>query len=237
MAINIAGTSDYLRRQASFPTTAQLDAFTVMCWVSLTVNDNSYQAIWVLQGANFATPYIGLWFDWLSGDGLDGDSVNCFTNDGADKANLQGEGPVLALNTWYHEALVRDGGTITLYHSSEDLVTDCVKQFEIAADPTFSPANLYIGSDTLNEDLNGRVESFKFYTDPLQVNEIREERDHHRIVRPEGVFESHPLIYNDRDETGNSREFTENGTVTYEQGPAIANDQILTPTFVGSFPG
>lgn len=225
MAVRFDAVADRLLRTANV-----IDynaVYTVCCWVNLTTNSASDQAIFFL-GANDGFQNYDEW-------GCTGASptFQC-TIDSSAIATSQVTGSVMTAGTWYHFAAVRTSVTQVLVYI--DGVVDITNNHGSVAGRTAATRQEFGGAESTNGDtFNGRVFAMKAWSTNLSVAEINQERFTILPCRWEslvGWWSGFPGSgERARDYSGLARNFTESGTLTDEDPPPVAygGSGILEP--------
>jgi len=89
-----------------------------------------------------------------------------------------------------------------------------------------SNARLWIGNDKFDEPFDGRVAAVKIWEAALTADELRQERWSYAPRRTANLWACYSIIdlapgNFGLDMSGNGRDLTANGTLTYEDGPPI----------------
>lgn len=133
-------------------------------------------------------------------------------------------GSALALNTWYHLAMVRESATsLKLY---VDGVLDATATQSISGRNTILRMELGAESSADIGPMNGRVAGIKAWSVGLTQPQVANERFTlipRRLANPYAWWPCFPGITDRlRDYSGNGRNWTEGGTLTDEAGPPVA---------------
>lgn len=217
MALALDAAGDWIQRTTSLPAA---NAFTVCGWGRPVAAIGDDEVITILSNntgsENHGYGYLG--GSWCIFNAVDPFSV--FSR------------PVPGSGEWFFWALRADGSNIIGDYAR---LTDTTIETITETYRTFTPAGLVVGADftgggSLN--FNGRLAAVKVWDAALSTAEIERER---WTIRPQRMANLHiwsPLFLNSTDFSGNGRNWTEGGTLAWEDGPPISWGSILqTPGF------
>lgn len=173
-------TSQY----ASFSTNpvSNVSAGTVMCWVYLTSNTANYIFTKQHLGVNtWSTFSIGNYVS-SGGNETTGTAGKIYWHGQNGEIQAASTG-VLAINTWYHVAVVFNSTTATFYINGVfDSTTNGNYTVGTDTSPTFTAIGLSPGSDY---GLNGSIGTFMYFTRNLSASEIA--TNYNALVRRYGL--------------------------------------------------
>jgi len=203
---------DYLSYASPFDHNA---AYTVMLWAYLTQDTNDYGHFFHVGGTY---GYDG------NGDaiGYDVDGVTFRLTSAGGTVSSFNTGTALALNTWYHLAMVRSSATaLTAYIDS---VLDITASASDVSGRTAS-ANAHVGNYNVFYPAAARHAGLKIWTAALTTDEIKAESYSFMPQRWSNLWGCYPLFDHTNphiDYSGNARDMTVNGTFTTNDNPPIA---------------
>jgi hypothetical protein len=211
-AVRFDASGDYLRK-----TTSLLDynaAYTFCFWVYLASNTSAgYQAILTLSGGGSA-------YDELF---IDGSRV--LSLEVGNGSSTKVTGATLALSTWYHITVVRESTTsIKVYLDGSSTPTITNTQ---SVSGRIAIGNLSFSTNAFSEWADCRAAYARAWTAALSTAELAAEKNSATAVKasPWAVWS---LQTNGTDSSGNSRDLTAGGTLTYsEAGPNLP--LVITP--------
>lgn len=190
---------------------------TLMAWVYLSVDTNSYSGMFTYNNGS----------QYFFGTGATGTRLNFF------EGGNDTPGSELALATWYHVAIVAaaggGGSRIAYLNGVQDLA---------ATGDDITGGTLFVGNNSGGLLLNGRMAAVKAYSTTLTQAQIRQEMRQYLPYRTANLFAFWPLLTAAQgtiDFSGNAHPLTSNGTPTTEDGPPIpwSRGQIVTvPTVI-----
>ncbi len=204
-AVRVDNSADTLSRTTDLPATA---SFTMMAWVRLVVDTNSFSAIFH-YGRNDTT--------------ADDEEMWLQTNTDGTTLNLDVPGAsivlgsALTVGTWYHLAVVKSGTAYTAYLNGTSDIT--------ATGNAPTSARLDVMNDQWVEQLNGRMCAVKIYEAALTQAEILNEMRSYRPKRTANLYGWWPMLSAGDgavDYSGNGRDWTVGGTLTTEDGPPVS---------------
>lgn len=210
MAIRFDASGEYLLRTTGLPPIA---SWTGMGWFYLAADTNQYATCIAFGDA----PGTGNFY-----------SLGTFT-DGLTIASWNGvdelTGTTLSLGVWYHLAITVAGtgaGQYKLYlNGAVDITSDGFA--------SVTAAQLYVGTDSGNVSahrLDGGASALKFWDVALTQAEIQQEMLTIRPQRFASLNAWYPCFFGSgeraRDYSGLGRNWTENGTLTDEDGPPVS---------------
>lgn len=197
MAAVLDASGEYL----SFAGT-QLDArndYTWMTWVR-TTNAGVWQGV-----LSFSVGEGGNQYETL--EITDADGFTLYAMD-----NQVGVGGTVPLNTWIHVAVVKSGTTLMLFRNGVQTITiGSLSDFDLTAG-----AMLWGHWSTGNDQLLGRLSYSRAWSAALSQSEIAAERDSATPVRTASLWGAWPLQTDANDASGNARNLTVNGSVTWD---------------------
>jgi len=183
-------------------TTLAANVARTMCgWFYISADTNDYAAF--MQMANDGSIWVG-----LTSDGVSIELWNGWTSD---------YGSTLDVGTWYHIALTwASGGNTYAYVNG-------VQDASLSAGNIGANETMSVGNDAWAQQFNGRVAALKIWTAQLSQAEIAQEMN---TIRPQRTANLHgwwPCLpgatERDNDYSGNGRDWTQNGTLSDEDGP------------------
>jgi hypothetical protein len=154
-------------------------AFTVTCWVHLTVNRVSWSTIWSFD--NTATDRA-----WL-GTSSTGNRLYFWDEVGLN----DNTGPTLATGVWTFVGVAVNGANGSIYY--RDSSTTLSTSSWTTGNTTLSMQNLTIGTDLDGSWLNGRVAALKIWTATLTQAEIDAESWQYVPARGQDLRAWYPL--------------------------------------------
>jgi hypothetical protein len=202
-------------------------AYTVMCWAMVSVDRNTWSAVWSSDSST--SNYVYLATD------SDGVTMKAWTLVGGNERIING--PAMTVGTWYRFALVVNGATATLYHGTASGALSAPQSTTwqtIASTTTFR-----IGADPFSgEWLNGRVAAVKHWSVALTQAEVERELSQYLPDRTANLVRFHPFVANETaDHSGNTRTLSGGATTTREDGPPIpwhaASPRVVLPAAGG----
>ena len=142
------GTGDYLSFSASSDWQFATGDFTIEFWIRIGAG-SAYQTIWdfnytsngcvLIQTTNDSSPKMRVFLDY----GRTSDYITDAT--------------AFSLNTWYHYAIVRSSGTVTIYRNGTSTVSGSMPgDVDASASPTIG-----IKAGTTDYPLNGYLDDFR----------------------------------------------------------------------------
>ena len=142
------GTGDYLSFSASSDWQFATGDFTIEFWIRIGAG-SAYQTIWdfnytsngcvLIQTTNDSSPKMRIFLDY----GRTSDYITDAT--------------AFSLNTWYHYAIVRSSGTVTIYRDGTSTVSGSMPgDVDASASPTIG-----IKAGTTDYPLNGYLDDFR----------------------------------------------------------------------------
>lgn len=206
MAVVCDADGERLNRSASLP---PVNAFTICGWARLASAFSTDQVVALLSKSDGAENHgIG----HLSGIGW---CVFNSTDPPTTFSTTPGAGE------WFFWALMADGSTITGHYAR---VTDAAIETITETFRTFTPFDLSVGSDFAGggtTDFKGRIAAVKVWDAALSTAEVAQERWTIVPKRMANINLWSPLFLTGKDLSGNGRDWTENGALTWEDGPPI----------------
>lgn len=212
-AVRFDASGDYLRK-----TTSLLDynsAYTFCFWVYLASNTGSgYQALLTISAGGSA-------YDELF---IDGSRV--LSLEVGNGSSTKVTGATLALSTWYHVTVVRESNAsikVYLDGSSTPTITNT-----LSVSGRTAASNLSFSTNAFSEWADARIAYARAWASALTTTELAAEKNSATAVKasPWAVWS---LQTNGTDSSGNSRDLTAGGTLTYsEAGPDLP--LVITPT-------
>ena len=129
--------------------------------------------------------------------------------------------PEISNDVWYFAWAIFD--------AAYDVTADCLAIGDAptaghtaTSAKTFTPATMELGTCSFySQNFVGSIAAYKHWSAVLTPTEIQQERWLYRPKRLESLHLWSPLIVNSRDYSGNGRDWTEGGTLTWEDGPPI----------------
>ncbi len=211
-AVRFDASGDYLRK-----TTSLLDynaAYSFCFWVYLASNTGAgYQALLTLSGGGSAY------------DELFIDASRVLSLEVGNVSTTKVTGATLALSTWYHITVVRESATsIKVYLDGSSTPTITNTQ---SVSGRIAIGNLSVATNAFSEWADHRAAYARAWTAALSTAELAAEKNSATAVKasPWGVWS---LQTNGTDSSGNSRDLTAGGTLTYsEAGPNLP--LVITP--------
>lgn len=168
------------------------NVYTVICWVRLAVDRDTYQTVWVLDVGSATT---GIYLETNS----DGTTLGVWSS-----ASATAQQPIsLAVDTWYQTAVVVNGTTVTHYREAAGNTLTSGSVTLTGANP---PTRLIIGDDGGGTAwLNGNVANFKVYGAALSQSEIEAELASWTAVRTSNLLRHHKF------QTAEATDYSGNG--------------------------
>ncbi len=211
-AVRFDASGDYLRK-----TSGLLDynaAYTFCFWVYLASNTGAgYQALLTLSGGGSA-------YDELFVDGS-----RVLSLEVGNGSSTKVTGATLALSTWYHITVVRESTTsIKVYLDGSSTPTITNSQ---SVSGRIAIGNLSFATNAFSEWADHRAAYARAWTSALSTAEFAAEKNSATAVKasPWAVW---PFQSDGNDTSGNSRDLTAGGTLTYsEAGPDLP--LVITP--------
>lgn len=196
MAVVLNAANEYLRYAAPFNNASD---YTWMAWVRFAQN-NTWQGILSVSVGEGNNQYETL---EATPDG----NLELYSSSGA----VSSQTVTYSTNTWYHLTMVRSGTTLTCY-------IDGVPSLTVSgAGINLSAGDLLWGHWSLTSDpLNGRISYSRAWTAALTSTEILTERLATSAVRTADLWGDWPLQTAVTDISGNGRNLTTNGTITWD---------------------
>ena len=223
MAVRFDASTDFLKRTTGHPS---MTVFTVCCWVRVRSSIASWSPIW------------SLWADSTNNMMLYAKGNSYFSV--IDKYDEFPTAINLTAETWYHIAWPRPGNaqSTTYYYRTAGATSYSTRNYT-----SETPTNTSItqhqtgGVDDYDEYLNGEVAALKIYSGvALSLAQIWNESQYYIPVRTSNLFIWSPFVEKDettfRDYSGNGRNWTEGGTVTYVDGPPIPWRPVKRKLFI-----
>ena len=195
MAIRFDANGDYLTRTTSLPGASYPLTVSMWIWFAAAPTDEGFFTI----GA-------GTWFYAYA---------NSSSEWGLDTPGMSAANGSIAATTWYWVTLVVNDA-----NSSVALSVDGSVVVSGSPGTSFTPTDLQIGEPGASF-MNGRHAHFKMWTAGLTAAELAQERYSARPRRSANLHLWSPLFKNTKDYSGNARDWTENGTLAYEDGPPV----------------
>jgi hypothetical protein len=214
-----------LSRSANLPDDA---SFTVTFWYyHINTGGGSNNYYWNLFKLTDGTDYRQLYYNQTSDRiGLEWDT-----------SQYQAIIDSITNNTWYFCAMTCTGvasGDIDAWADTRDVYPMASATSDSAA-TAITPTSMELSSNTSTNFLNGRLAAVKIWDAVLTASEIEQERYSYIPKRTSNLNLFSPLIDNVKDYSGNGRDWTETGTVLWEDGPPIPwGSAILINTDVGT---
>jgi len=209
MSITVSSSANYLGRTTDLP---GADKFTFMCWVrfdSLSVTEPIFARSQASGQAFF----------------LFKNSTNVFAHRIGSSSAALGSASISA-GTWYHIALTRDTDPATNEH---DIYVDGVKDIDNDVNNTWDEDEMQLGRNKrFSAQMNGEIAAVKLWDGVVltQAQIVQEMWQYLPIHQLGSLHIWSPFV--DQDDTqfidysGNGRNWTENGTITIDDGPPIA---------------
>jgi hypothetical protein len=147
-----SATGQYLTAATNTQFNLGSSNFTVEAWVYPTAF-NTYNYIYSRDGATNATSEIDFYF------GATGNIAANFYS-GSSNYNANSSGGALTLNRWQHVALVRNGGTLTIYVDGTSVATNSSLS-TLAANTTTIAANILNSAGAANRGMQGYCSNFR----------------------------------------------------------------------------
>ena len=205
LAVRFDDAADYVQRTTDMPSS---QTFTAMGWYYISVS-TAVPNFWVLSVA-------GKWVFCGRESGTAYTEAN-YTGIGFEAAN----GSALGTETWYHISMTRqDGGADPPINYWLNGVVDATIT---PADADWTPDNMQIGlwSGSGNQ-FNGRCAGFKLWSGlVLSEAQIQAEMTQYYPILKTSLYMATPFNGNILDISGNERNWTGAGALTYEDGPPI----------------
>lgn len=227
MAVRFDASADYLSR-----TTNLLNynsAYTVCFWVYLSTDTNYYTHYWAICAS--ATEAVNDYqnSDFVGGN-IDGTSVRVGAYVGG--SGSDGIGTSLTTATWYHIAVRRSSASLLEAFLNGTLDATCTQD----TTGRTAVAGEYMGRfNGTGFEMNGRVAHYRSWDRALSDAEIRSESLSSFPVTLDSIRHVNPMYPGERTyEQLKGQSFTENGTLTDEDGPkpAIASIRYRVPARV-----
>jgi hypothetical protein len=132
----------------------------------------------------------------------------------------------LVAGEWYFWCIRRSTTTdltADVYRYSTGAWTQAV---ETIAAASFTPNVMYLGNDSYGEWFDGRHAAFKLWNNFLSLDEVKREAFSIRPVRTTDLLQWTPAVDSTlanvgKDYSGNGRDWTQNGTLSVEDGPPV----------------
>ena len=209
MAVRLNAT--YARRTSGLPSKT---AYTIAFWY-MRVGAGTTQPIVSLEDNTAGSPgyYHSIWVDPnVSGVSLDGQ--------GGESSRIQIMASYPTQGSWYYVVLA---GDVTNFYGGIFAPTTAISLTSYQQNGAFTPLGLGIGRSTAwPTDADQRVAGLKVWNVKLTDAELEVER---RSIRPVTQLASlnswHPMFADTKDYSGLAGDFTETGSLTYEDGPPI----------------
>lgn len=212
MSVRTFGTGEYLKRTANLPTST---AFTFCGWSKMTriTGAGSFQ-YWGVENADATSsaylllgyPETGNFEVSTSGTG----GAVSFASNPTDE-------------TWFFWALTCSGTGVGSLNGYWAYVTDTTFKTAAARGASFTTARVTLGNDSYDEWMNASYFAVKLYDAVLTSTELWQEMQTVRPVRTANLNIWSPLwdINDEKDYSGNGRDWTSSGTLSSEDNPPI----------------
>lgn len=208
MAVRFDATGEDYTSTSSPPAGS---AFTIVCWVKISTDRNTWSAAWSSDSSTSN-------YSYLSTDS-DGTTMKWWTLVGGNERTING--PNMSMGTWYRFAAVCNGANATLYYgtASGSLSTGTSATWQTLATST----TFRVGADPFSgEWLNGAVAALKHYSTDLTQAEVERELAQYLPSRTANLVRIHPFITNETaDYSGNGRTLSGGTGTAREDGPPI----------------
>ena len=126
-----------------------------------------------------------------------------------------------AAGDWFFWALVTNDGADVARAIWSPATSETIYTASAATSANSNVASIYLGSNNSSEYWNGRVAHAKVWAARLTQAEFMREKWSARPCRMANLSSWSPLLVNAKDYSGNGHNWTENGTLTYEDGPPV----------------
>jgi len=219
MAVVLNASGEYLSYSGT-----QLDArndYTWMTWVR-TTNAGIWQGVLSFSAGEGSNQYETI-------EITDSDQFGLFSMD----SQAGYTGTSISLNTWYHVAMVKSGTTLYLYVGGSLSLTIT----NVADNDLTAGAMLWGHWSTGGDQLLGRLSYSRAWTTALNSTQIATERDSTTPVVTTGLWGDWPLQTNGNDTSGNGRNLTSNGSVSWDTSDEPISGGPTTITFTDSGSG
>lgn len=196
MAVVLNSADEYLRHADPFNNASD---YTWMAWV-LFAQNNAWQGILSVSTGEGTAQYETL-------EATSGGNLELYSSSGTSSS----QSVSYSTNIWYHLAIVRSGNTLTCFINGVSSLTAS------GAGTNLSVGDLLWGHWSLtNDPLNGRISFSRAWTAALTSTEILAERLATSAVRTANLWGDWPLQSNATDVSGNGRNLTTNGAITWD---------------------
>lgn len=202
MAVRFDGVGDRLVATSGLPA----GDFTYTVWVNQVVSRATYISFVALESLDGAA-YTEL------ATGVSGAVLWVYANTG-NTADTP-----LTTGAWHKVGVTVTGTTARLYVGTEAGAIALIGTATVAAT---ARQRLFLGSNGVDNWLNGRLAAFKVWTAALSQAEVAAELTQYAPVRTANLLRYHPFIDSPADLSGNGHTLTAGSTpVTWEAGPDI----------------
>lgn len=183
-------------------------AFTIACWVKLSVDRNTFSSPWSTDNGSEG---------FILGTDSDGTTMKVY-DDIAGAFVVSG--PNMTIGAWYFFCVVVNGSSGTLYYRTAS-ATSLTNATWTAGARTIT--RLIIGDDPYTEWINGAMAAFKFWTAALGATDVMNESLQYQPYRRANLQTFYPFVRAETtDYSGNGRTLSGGATVATEDGPPIA---------------
>jgi hypothetical protein len=203
VAIRFDATADRLTRTTTLPS---ITAFTMMCWLYVSVTRGGYATIQAYGSTTFGSAVYQVAFP--------GGSTTLEVYNGSSAVN----GSTVAITTWTHIAMTVAGTGAGQFLCYKNGVLDATH----AGNSSVPSQTLWYASNG-GEWLNGRLAAVKVWGAVLTANEILMEMKSYLPIRLANLNTWSPLLIatDVTDYSGASAAWTIGGTLATEDGPPI----------------
>lgn len=214
MSVRFSGsTSNYLRRSTDLHDFTS--NYTISFWFYISSDTNAYANLFY-YGDNSTTTADSLQM------GSDGTTLNVWVQ--PSEAN----GTNLSTTTWYNIAVIRASVTdLKVYLNGALDITGPSVNVTGRGTNSLSLGAWRAGNAGAADPFNGRIGNFKMWTTNLAQPEIEQEMWSYMPIRTANLYNWTPFIDTSSgldflDYSGNGRNWTETGTVTFEDNPPVS---------------
>ena len=204
MAIRINATGEYLKRTASLPSGS---AWSMSCWFYVTAQASVEQCMMILQdwgGSQFAQLMFNTTNQLVVDSNIDSTVLDATGSNWQDK--------------WVFAAITANGSVATAYVWR---LTDASPTTNSCNILSITPNNMFVGSSADDAYTNGKYAHIKVWDAALTQAVFEQERWSAKPVRRTNLHLWSPLIVDSHDYSGAGKDWTEGGTLTYEDGPPV----------------
>jgi hypothetical protein len=206
-AVRFNASGDYLRITSSLPD--YNSAWTWCGWVYIASNTGAgYQAIFTFSGGGSAY------------DELFINASAALAMEVGNGASTTTTGSTLSVGQWYHISIVRESNASIKVYVNASATADSTNTRSVSG--RTAAGNLSLATNAFSEWADMRVAYARMWTAALSTSELAAEKNSATAVRSTALWASWPLQADPNDTSGNARNFTAGGTLTYsESGPTL----------------